>query len=274
VSDSHEEIDPIDDPPLHEAGTPTAADTPSAPDPGPVVLRPKEPPADTRSETKHIDYTNSQHRWRGLITRFNIAGRRKFYRAFMDVMAPTSETTILDVGVTPDQTTEDSNFFEKWFPHPEQITATSIEDASYLESAHPGLTFVPISGDRLPFEDRQFDIAFCTAVIEHTGDRERQRQFVAELLRVSDRFFLTTPNRRFPVELHTYVPFIHWLPQHLHQQALRRLRKEDWAKTENLNLLDQADLTALFPEDVHPTVSGIRLFGMRSNIIAFGPSHP
>ena len=172
--------------------------------------------------SEHIDYTNSQHRWRHVITRFNIAGRKKFYRAFMDQMAPSATMSILDVGVTPDQSAADSNFFEKWYPHPECITATSIEDASHLESLHPGLTFVQTSGDGLPFEDDHFDIAFSTAVIEHVGDRERQRQFLAELLRVSKRFFITTPNRWYPVELHTYVPFLHWLPQHRHQEALRR----------------------------------------------------
>ena len=222
----------------------------------------------------HIDYTNSQHRWRGVITRFNVAGRRKFYNTFMDVMAPSGETTILDVGVTPDQTAADSNFFERWYPHPERITATSIEDASNLEIAHPGLTFVQTSGDYLPFDDRQFDVAFSTAVIEHVGDRERQRTFLAELLRVSKRFFLTTPNRWYPVELHTYVPFLHWLPQHHHQRALLRLGKEPWATTENLNLLDERELRALFPAGTHPSVTGARLFGLRSNIIAYGSSIP
>lgn len=220
----------------------------------------------------HVDYTNSQHRWRSVITRFNLVGRRKFYRAFMDVMDPQADTTILDVGVTPDQTAADSNFFEKWYPHPERITATSIEDASHLEQAHPGLTFVRTDGESLPFEDHQFDIAFSTAVIEHVGDRECQRRFVAELLRVSKRFFLTTPNRWYPVELHTYLPLLHWLPQPQHQRALRRLGKEQWATTENLNLLDERALLALFPPGVRPTVTGARLFGMRSNLIVFGSS--
>ncbi len=222
----------------------------------------------------HIDYTNSGHRWRGVITKFNIAGRRKFYGAFMDVMAPSPATTILDVGVTPDQTAADSNFFEKWYPHPERITETSIEDASCLETAHPGLTFVQTAGDSLPFDDDQFDVAFSTAVIEHVGDRAQQRQFLAELLRVSKRFFVTTPNRWYPVELHTYVPFLHWLPQHHHQRALRHLGKDAWATTENLNLLDERDLRALFPAGVVPTVTGTKLFGMRSNLLAYGDSTP
>jgi SAM-dependent methyltransferase len=236
-----------------------------------MTVRP-EPEGTPASSHEHIDYTNSQHRWRGVITRFNIAGRRKFYRAFINEMAPPAGASILDVGVTPDQTAADSNFFEKWYEHPECITATSIEDASHLELAHPGLTFVQTLGDGLPFEDDQFDIAFSTAVIEHVGDRERQRRFVAELLRVSKRFFITTPNRWFPVELHTYFPLLHWLPQHQHQRVLRHLGKEAWAHTENLNLLDERELRALFPPTCQPTVTATRLFGMRSNLIAYGSS--
>jgi SAM-dependent methyltransferase len=246
------------------------ATLPARPLPRPAGGAESVPAGNPPSGGEHIDYTNSQHRWRGVITRFNIAGRRKFYRAFMDAMTPTAETTILDVGVTPDQTAADSNFFEKWYPHTSRITATSIEDASALETLHPGLTFVQTPGDSLPFADGHFDIAFSTAVIEHVGDRDSQRHFLAELLRVSKRFFITTPNRWFPVELHTYVPFLHWLPQEQHQRALRRLGKESWATTENLNLLDERELRALFPAGTVPTITGARLLGMRSNLLAYG----
>ena len=221
-----------------------------------------------------IDYTNSERRFRGIITKFALVVRKDFYRMFVATMAPSPDTTIIDVGVTPDQSTEDSNYFEKWYPNPERVTATSIEDASHLESVYPGLTFVQTSSDRLPFEDRQFDIAFSSAVIEHTGSRAQQQQFLMELLRVSRRFFITTPNRWFPMELHTFLPVLHWLPQRQHQAALRRLGQGPWAKTENLNLLDERSLRALFPEGVSPTVSGTRLMGMRSNLVAFGSSIP
>jgi len=220
----------------------------------------------------HVDYTNSRHRLRRVTTGFALRARRRMYDAFLECLEPSAQTTILDVGVTPDQSNADSNFLERWYPYPSRITATSIEDASHLETIHPGMTFIQTAGDRLPFADRQFDVAFSSAVIEHVGDRVKQRQFLGELLRVSNRFFITTPDRRFPVELHTFLPFVHWLPQRYHQRILRALRMTQWAKTENLNLLDERDLRALFPVGVDPQIGGPRLFAMRSNLMAFGSS--
>jgi SAM-dependent methyltransferase len=236
--------------------------------------KPSHQPGLVQVSSDAVDYTNSQRKLRGVITSFSLAVRRKFYQSFVDAMAPTPETTILDVGVTPDQTTADSNYLEKWYPYPERLSATSIEDASYLMAAHPGLTFIQTSADRLPFPDRHFDVVFSSAVIEHTGDRQRQQQFLSELLRVSGRFFITTPNRWFPLELHTFLPVLHWLPQHQHQRILRRLGQSSWARTENLNLLDQRSLRSLFPPGVVPTVAGPRILGIRSNLIAFGSSIP
>ena len=63
---------------------------------------------------------------------------------------------------------------------------------------------------------------------------------------MADRFYITTPNRWFPVELHTFLPLLHWLPQHWHQAILRRLGKAFWADTANLNLVSARELRACF----------------------------
>ena len=76
----------------------------------------------------------------------------------------------------------------------------------------------------LPFPDGAFDVVHSNAVIEHVGGRERQEAFVREALRVGRRVFLTTPNRWFPIEVHTRLPLVHWLPDPLAGARLRPRR--------------------------------------------------
>jgi hypothetical protein len=53
---------------------------------------------------------------------------------------------------------------------------------------------------------------------------------------------VTTPNRWFPIEFHTVLPFLHWLPARSYRRALIRLNREFFAAEENLNLLSAASL--------------------------------
>ncbi len=189
---------------------------------------------------------------------------------FMAVMRPVPSSSILDLGVTPDRSLPESNFFEQVYPYPHGLTAASIEDASFLEQLRPGLRFVRIAPGPLPFAEDEFDVVFCSAVIEHVGSRVAQRSFIEEILRVGRTFFITTPNRRFPVDFHTLLPVLHWLPQAAHQAVLRRLGLEFWAQTENLNLLTPRGLAALFPSGVSLCLCNYRLLGWPANIIAYG----
>ena len=220
-----------------------------------------------------VDYWDKSHRLRSTITHMALVVRRRLYQAFLDLLHPGPEDSIVDIGVTPDTEFEDTNFLERWYPHTSQITATSIEDAAGLEKQFPGLRFVQTTDGPLPFDDGQFSISFSSAVIEHVGSREHQRAFIREQLRISERFFITTPNRWYPIELHTILPFIHWLPQPIHQRLLRWLGKDEWAKTENLNLLSARQLRGLMPPGCNATVSGVRTWGLRSNLYAFGQSN-
>ena len=220
--------------------------------------------------TESIDYFSKDHRLRKVATKVALRAREKMYRQFVAAIPFDDTTTVIDIGVTPDRDLADSNFFERLYPHPERLTATSIEDASFLEEQHPGLTFVRTDGATLPFTDGQFGIAFSSAVVEHVGDRAAQRRFVEEMCRVSDRFFLTTPNRWFPIELHTFLPFVHWLPQRWHQAVLRRLGLRFWAETANLDLLTADELRGLFPADAVVRISRNRTLGWCSNLVAHG----
>lgn len=191
------------------------------------------------------------------------------FQQFMDAVRPTKSDLVLDVGVTPDTTLAEANFFEQLYPYIDRITATSIEDASNLEDRFPGLTFVKTEGVKLPFSDHHFDIAFSSAVLEHVGNSARQREFVSELLRVSRRTFILTPNRWFPLDFHTMLPVIHWLPQTQHQRILRALGQDFWSLTDNLNLLSSTHLRSLFPSDVTVSMKSLRTLGWPSNLIVY-----
>jgi len=229
-------------------------------------------PDSSENGTGTVDYVLSGHPLRRLTSPLLLRARRSFFEQFMAVCGPTAGESILDVGVTPDSTLRDSNYLEQWYPWTDRITATSIEDASDLERLFPGLRFVRTGTDRLPFGDGEFDIAFSSAVLEHVGDLGRQAHFVGELTRVSKRFFLSTPNRWFPLELHTYLPFVHWLPQSAGQRIMRALGQEQWATTDNLNLLSASKLRTLFPEDIEVSILRHRVLGLTSSLIAFGRS--
>lgn len=188
----------------------------------------------------------------------------------MDRLQPTAQWRVLDLGVTPDRSLPESNFFEALYPWKDKIVAASIEDAGWMEQVYPGLVFTQIAPGPLPFAEDEFDLVFCSAVIEHVGTRDSQRHFVEEALRVGKRFFLTTPNRQFPLELHTLLPLVHWLPQPTHQWILRTLGIEFWAQTANLNLLTPQAFKTLFPPCRSLEVYTYKLAGMPSNIAVYG----
>ena len=205
--------------------------------------------------------------------------RRSMFETFMELVCPTSDDLILDVGVTPNNTPVGNNFFEKMYPYTANITMCTIEDASNLEREFPGTRFVRSKpGKQLPFLDKQFEVVFCSAVIEHVGSRKQQYLFLKELLRVGNRLFLTTPNKNFPVELHTCLPLVHLLPQKMHQRILSALGMKFYAKTQNLNLLNRKHIKKFMSEmkkgkggggEMEYTILYYRLFGLASNIILY-----
>ena len=196
--------------------------------------------------------------------------RRKMFDRFVAELQPSTTDTVLDVGATSDQTYASSNYLEAWYPHKARIAATGIDDASHLERAYPGVKFVPGNGKELPFGDAAFDFVHSSAVIEHVGSRSDQLRFIAELWRVARRgIFLTTPNRWFPIEVHTSIPLLHWLPAASYRALLRKMGLEFFADEKNLNLLTGGDLSALCGQAGIGTVrvGSVSLLAWPSNLI-------
>jgi hypothetical protein len=198
----------------------------------------------------------------GLAARASLWNRRRKLALFLEDLRPGPETTIVDVGVgdtgfdTEPGVALSHNFFEAMYPWPERITAVSDVPLPNFAQEFPEIAPVTASGTNLPFADDSFDIAFSNAVLEHVGGREEQRRFVHELCRVAPKVFVSTPNRRFPLEVHTLVPFLHWLPRRARDRAFAALGRDAWNGVE---LLNRRELLELFPPGAHARVVESRM---------------
>jgi len=194
----------------------------------------------------------------------SLRSRRRKLRLFLDEIRPDPGTTVLDVGVDEvgfgaaggEAGCGTHNFFEEHYPWPQRITALGLLDGAGFRARYPLVDYVQGDACALPFPDGAFDVVHSNAVIEHVGGEERQRAFVAEALRVGRQVFLTTPNRWFPVDVHTKLPLVHWLPEAAAGRAYD-LAGKGWAK-EN-RLLGPAGLRALFPVPVRIVNLGLTL---------------
>jgi SAM-dependent methyltransferase len=196
---------------------------------------------------------------RRVASRVSMRSRERKLQLFLDLLQPGPETTVVDVGVTdaPFGAGSTDNFFEALYPWPEQVTGVGRTELDRFEAAFPQVRAVRADGRDLPFADAEFDLGFSNAVVEHVaGGRDGQRQFVHELCRVAGRVFVTTPNRRFPLEVHTLLPFVHWLPKGPRERLL--------PFDDVLDPLSAKDLAALFPYRVRVINTGMTL-------IAIGP---
>ena len=207
-----------------------------------------------------------------LVDAVSLRSRRRKLRLFLDELVPTPATTVLDVGVDEVGFGAEGgqagcgthNFFEELYPWRDRITALGLHDGSSFRERYPDISYVRGDACALPFADKSFDIVFSNAVIEHVGDIDRQRLFVGEALRVGGQVFLTTPNRWFPIELHTRLPLVHWLPERAAGRVYD-LTRRGWAR-EN-HLLGTRELRALFPGAVRTVNLGLTLVAITKRVM-------
>jgi Methyltransferase domain len=202
-----------------------------------------------------------------LAGRLSLRSRRSKFRLFMETFRPDQATTIVDVGVADSGFGEGGgsastyNFLEAMYPWRRRITAVGLVELPHFQQAFPDVAWVRADGRDLPFDDDTFDIAFSNAVVEHVGSEDEQRAFVAELCRVARGVFVATPNRWFPIDVHTLMPVVHWLPDGARGSILSRLGKEE------ITPLSPRRFRALFPIPVRIVNTGISL-------IAIGEKRP
>jgi hypothetical protein len=176
--------------------------------------------------------------------------RRRRMRWFVAKIAPTADTTILDVGGYSDTWDYIAGLDGR-------ITILNVPSQSMRPSTE---RYQIVSGDgtALTYADQSFDVVFSNSVIEHVGDFEKQKAFASEASRVGRALWIQTPARSFPLEPHLIAPFIHWFPAHVQKRLARRctlwglMSKPTPSEVDefldSIRLLDYAEMRMLFPD--------------------------
>jgi SAM-dependent methyltransferase len=113
---------------------------------------------------------------------------------------------------------------------------------------YPGPFVQADAADRLPFAEGEFDLVYCSSVIEHVPTA-RRAAFAAELRRVGSGFYVQTPAYSFPIEPHALLPFAHWLPPSLRKPYWRFGAAKEW---EQISLLRRREVEVLFGMPARP----------------------
>jgi hypothetical protein len=171
--------------------------------------------------------------------------------------------SLLDVGGSPGFEGEFNEMRSRFG----RVTVVNLDSHTNRNLVAPNVTVERADGCDLPYDDNSFDWVFSNAVLEHVGDSGKQHRFATEMQRVSRvGYFLSTPNRAFFIDPHTYLPYYHVLPPGAQRLAVH-LSLGFMKHWEPLNLVTARHLQQIFP---HAKVESIGPFGL--NLIAYGRS--
>ncbi len=169
---------------------------------------------------------------------------------------------------------------------PENVHIADI-DARRVAEGQRRYGFTPVvigETGTLPFPDQYFQIVYCSSVIEHVTvakeqvwrlrngkvfkrlAREHQRAFAAEIRRLGRQYFVQTPNIGFPIESHSWLPMIGYLPRSL-QVPVLRVTNRLWVKrtAPDWCLFNRLELSELFPE---ARIVNEKSFGLTKSLMA------
>lgn len=202
---------------------------------------------------------------RRMAVRSSAACRVRRGRLFTARLRPSAADSILDLGGGR------GGHIAEILPYRANVTIGDL-DAEALAAAAESYGFGTLhldGGETFPVADGQYDVVFCSSVIEHvTGPKEitydledagefaasakaAQANFAAELRRIAKRYFVQTPYKYFPIEQHSFLPFfVVLLPRRWQVRLMRFLYEHRWFKPvyPDFRLLTIKEMRALFPD--------------------------
>lgn len=200
-----------------------------------------------------------------IATAYSRRSRARRDDVFRQLFVISKDTKLLDLGSESGEHV--AALVAKTEITPSNVYIADIDFNAVAEGAHR-FGFTPIVIDEsgsLPFPDGFFDIVHCSSVLEHvtvpkndvwrirSGRQfkklatESQKRFASEIMRVGRQYYVQTPHKWFPIESHSWLPFIGWLPRRFLVPVLR-FTNTFWVKktTPDWRLLDASQLAALF----------------------------
>ena len=179
----------------------------------------------------------------------------------------------LDIGTTEDSSFESSNYIINNIPvkKKKSLSNQNISSGDFDSTLVKSIT--EDLGDK-ELKSFRSDLVISSAVIEHVGSFDNQRKMIENMIKLSKKYIVfTTPNKFHPIEFHTKLLLLHWLPNRFFARILQILGFEFFSKEENLNLLSKRQLNKLtfhLTDNFKFKIYFVRLFFFKSNFVVIG----
>ena len=178
----------------------------------------------------------------------------------------------LDIGTTSDDKNASSNIVIKNIKNIDKFKC--ISDQMVNSDFFNKKLKKSITGEFSESELYEFssDLVISNATIEHVGGELKQKKMIENIIKLTKKIFIiTTPNRFYPIELHTKIPLIHWFPKSTYRKILKFLGLYFYANEENLNLLSTNELKKMLNnQKIIYEIKFLKLMFLKSNIIIIG----
>ena len=178
----------------------------------------------------------------------------------------------LDIGTTSDDKNASSNIVIKNIKNIDKFKCISdqiVNSDFFHKSLNKSITEEFSENELYDFSS---DLVVSNATIEHVGNTLNQKKMLKNIIKLTKKIFvLTTPNKFYPIELHTKIPLIHWFPKSIYRKILKFLGLSFYADEKNLNLLSVNELKKMLDNyKIMYEIKFIKLFFFKSNIIIIG----
>jgi len=179
---------------------------------------------------------------------------------------------ILDIGTTQDNSKSSNLIIKnlKNFQKYKSISNQKIKSNFFSKFLKKYITQELSSNE---IEEFSSDVVISNATIEHVGSYLEQLKMIENIIKLTKKIFIiVTPNRMHPIEFHSKIPFLHWLPKKLHRKILSIFGLKYLSREENLNLLKSSDLINMMKnfENVKYDIKYLRFLLFKSNLILIG----